>query len=214
MCAFVLVTVQANWLLHQHRKQEKLRKEKQLTQWAEEHFAAARRSRMSLTAAGDESDSDSDKEASSSSAKWRRNRATGEEAVQKPAKPVVQPWARMIGREAPITDGIAPPTPTAGKSKWRGAVSATVAAKMLTNSSSTADRSGSNSLVANEDGAALLLQEVAVTRVSDEGAGAVLSRWAKDWGAQDCSPLMNASGLQASLLFARSYRQCMVDMLP
>ncbi len=169
----VHITMQANWRLHKHRKEKKQLEEQHLTQWAEQHLAAAQRSRKSLTAAA-ESDSDSETEsAESSSSKWRRNRVTGEQDYTKPAKPVVQPWARMIGREAPITDGIAPPTPGAGKSsKWRGAVSATVAASKLADASSGAAANGGSAA----SGAALLLQEVPVTRLSDEGAGEPLPR--------------------------------------
>jgi hypothetical protein len=178
---------QAKWLLHRHQQQQQRLKEQQLAAWAAEHYAAAVAGRASVTAADASTaqhDSDSDNPADdpagssgaagqqqgSNSAGWRRSRVTGEDATGKASKPIVQPWARMIGREVPL-----PLSPSAAAapqtSKWRGAVSGTMAVNKLSAlASATAAADGADSAVEQAAAAAsgIVLQEVPVMQGDDD----------------------------------------------
>lgn len=169
---------QAKWLLWRHQQEQRRLKEQQLAAWAAEHYAAAVAGRASVTAdastAQQQGSSDSEEPegpaaasgrasgGQGSSVGWRRSRVTGDDSTAKPAKPIVQPWARMVGREVPLplspnaAAAAAPPT-----AKWRGAVSGAMAANKLSalGSAAAADGAGEQAAAA-ESG--VVLQEVPV----------------------------------------------------
>lgn len=141
--------LQANWLLHKYRKDKRLAEEQDLTDWAEKHYAAAMAGRRSMTVnlnntrstvpAESESEPDSESisglSASQTSGELspqssrRRSKGAASDVAEKSSKPVVQPWTRMVGREAPVnttnTNAIT------SNSKWRGAVAGAVAVNKL-----------------------------------------------------------------------------------
>lgn len=176
---------QAKWLLWRHQREQRRLKEQQFAAWAAEHYAAAVAGHASVaadasTAQQGSSDSEDAEDPAASgrapggqdSTGWRRSRVTGEDSTAKPAKPIVQPWARMVGREVPLllsTNAAAAP-PTA---KWRGAVSGAMAANKLSALGSAAAADGAGEQAAAASG--VVLEEVPVMQADGADGPAALA---------------------------------------
>lgn len=129
----MLPLLQANWRRHQLHQQQQLLKEQQLTAWAEEQYAAARAGRAAPV--DDGGDGGSSSEESEETCSWKIRSKLALEEFVKPAKPVLQPFSRMVGREVPLNN-------TTSTKKWRGAVSGAMAASKLAAMAATAGNGG------------------------------------------------------------------------